>query len=488
MRKTLTLLAALIGFSAQADEQWQSNYGEVIYEMDYGDLAVLSFPGGHPGHRVNIYVKGLGGNYDRRAFFPGYWIAPEQGDCLSEIRGEDGLETNTWGSATIHFDNPGFPSPFTAQLSNCFGEAMEELRAIPQVASAPPQSGPTGLYSDTDFGPINFFCESAVRCRGTYEDGQSFLFLESHGPNGDFRGIWAEPQASRSCHYSKELLNISTAFWGHVQIQFDAEAEAWTGSWGYCDDPPAAIFNGNRGQASSQPPKPVGGDASTIGRFLGSWLPTPGSDARRNDMYTFNPDGTRAISDGSGMNLEDTWAFTDGRLTIDNRPVDLSLAGDTLILSGAEMERATLWGEEYAGRHVDPGVDSYGVFAPREAIKVGAYTLNLILLGSSEEFQEHAKDPAALLSPILVEFWNEAAPLKMAENGNAYRDDTVRFEPDVYEITAERLKFYGQHPRWGEIFFNGRFEGAASDIAMTGDLMVKGFLFRDVGFARESLH
>ena len=88
----------------------------------------------------------------------------------------------------------------------------------------------------------------------------------------------------------------------------------------------------------------------------------------------------------------------------------------------------------------------------------------------------------------MIEFWNEAEPIKRAESGNAYRNDTVRFEPETYEITKDQLKFYGRHPEWGEIFFNGQFEGLESDVPIWGDLMVKGFVFRDVAFASESLH
>ncbi|MEP2987059.1 MAG: hypothetical protein ABJN39_10620 [Sulfitobacter sp.] len=489
MRKAMLLVVILLCTSAQADEQWQSNYGDVIYEADFGDIAILSFPGGHPGHRVQMYVEGLGGNYDQRGVFSGYWIAPEQGDCPKEIRGEDGLETNTWGSLEVTFDSAAFPSSFTAQLANCFGEDMEALRAIAQFSDAVvPTVLPAGSYFHTDFGPVEFSCTSTGHCRGVYEEGQSFLYIEPQDETGNFSGIWAEPDANQTCRYAKDLPDIRTAFWGTVEMHFDAEAESWSGSWGYCDMGPASDFQGSRGFARAQPPASLDNDSDTISRLLGSWLPAPGSEARRNDMYTFNPDGTRTVSDGSGMNTIDTWAAKDGQLEIESRPVDLDFANDTLILSGTKMVRTTLWEEKYSGRYVDPSIDSYGVFAPRDAITVGAYSLHLIVFAPTAEFQSHASNPEASVRPILIEFWNEAEPIKRAESGNAYRNDTVRFEPETYEITKDQLKFYGRHPEWGEIFFNGQFEGLESDVPIWGDLMVKGFVFRDVAFASESLH
>jgi hypothetical protein len=488
MRKTLLLGALLLNTAAQADERWQSNYGDVIYEADVGETAVLSFPGAHPGHRVHMYVEGLGGNYDQRDVFSGYWIAPEQSDCPIEMSGEDGLTSSTWGSVVIAFDNTGFPSAFTAQLADCFGDDMEIMRAIAQVDLEGPQIAPTGLYTKTDFGPVEFTCAPTGRCRGIYEEGQSFLYIEPRGTHGEFAGLWAEPGANQACLDAKEFDDIRTAFWGKVEMQFDVEAQSWTGRWGYCDAAPVSDFRGSQSQERAPPLTPLGNESDIIEGLLGSWLPAPGSYAPRNDMYTFNPDGTRAISDGSGMNLIGTWGVKEGQLRIEGRPVDLEFIDDTLSLSGTKMERVTLWGEVYTGRNFDPGIDSYGVFAPREKITIGTYSLHLIVFAPTPEFELHAKNPETSVSPILVEFWNEAEPLKRAESGNAYRDDTVRFEPQTYAFTNEGLKFHAQHPEWGEIFFNGQFEGPDSDVPLWGDLMVKGFLFRDVTFAHESLH
>ena len=170
------------------------------------------------------------------------------------------------------------------------------------------------------------------------------------------------------------------------------------------------------------------------------------------------------------------------------RPLDLEFTGDLLDLSGTKMARATLWGEDYERRSFDASIDTYGVFAPQEKIAIEAYSLRLISFAPAPEFQAHVSAPEAATSPIWVEFWNEAEPIKRAESGNAYRNDTVRFEAHTYEVTTERVKFFGQHPEWGEIYFNGQREGPPSDVPIWGDLMVKGFIFRDVAFRHESLH
>ncbi len=139
MRRMLILGVISLSTSVQAEvPRWQSNYGDVIYEADFGEIAVLSFSGPHPSHRVHMYIEGLGSNHDKRDVFSGYWIAPAQSDCPTKMSGEDGLTSNTWGSVEITFDNASSPSSFIARLENCFGKGMEAMRAITQHDVAAP--------------------------------------------------------------------------------------------------------------------------------------------------------------------------------------------------------------------------------------------------------------------------------------------------------------------------------------------------------------
>lgn len=128
---TATCLALSVATTqALADEQWYSNYGDVIYQEDYGSLAVLSFPGSHPGRPSFLYVVGLGGNYDNRGQFDGAWLAQEEGDC-GQMLGDNGVESSLWGRATVTFRNSGYPSSFNADLFDCHGEYFDTMKAEP---------------------------------------------------------------------------------------------------------------------------------------------------------------------------------------------------------------------------------------------------------------------------------------------------------------------------------------------------------------------
>ncbi len=239
-----------------------------------------------------------------------------------------------------------------------------------------------------------------------------------------------------------------------------------------------------------------GGDSSVVGRFLGSWLQAPESMLGRNDMYTFNPDGTRTVSDGSGINSVDQWRFSSGQLSIDDRRVEFDIDAYDIILSGQRYQRYTLAGESYSGMRVaHRGDDASAYGAAANKYCVGDYCLRYIYLGSSEEFTAHARD-ASTTDAISVEFWNIKEPIKMSDSGGAYRNDSIRFSPHSYDIGKKAVKFYGTHSVWGEIYFLGEIHhsdavsadepGGAS--RLLGDLMVKGFIFRDIELKEESLH
>lgn len=131
------LLAALViggmlPAAALADESWNSaQYGEIVYEKDIGDVALLSMAGGHPGSRVNIYLPGLAGNTTERGAFSGYWIESAPGECATERTGADGLQSNLWGDVQVEFAHPAYPSGFIIRLGNCGGDFTDEAWADP---------------------------------------------------------------------------------------------------------------------------------------------------------------------------------------------------------------------------------------------------------------------------------------------------------------------------------------------------------------------
>lgn len=138
---TRSLIAALAGaclFAAPAlaDEVWSSEIGDIIYEADIGDYAVLSFEGDGGTVRYNAFVDGLGMNYDDRSRHDGYWTGP-MGDggveCAVSIIDHAGLATNNWGRVEVVFVDRAFPSTFIAQRGECFDEPRDALVAKPIV-------------------------------------------------------------------------------------------------------------------------------------------------------------------------------------------------------------------------------------------------------------------------------------------------------------------------------------------------------------------
>ena len=137
MKKLVAGAAALVMcLGAVADEVWSTVIGDVIYEKDIGDVAVLSYPMDYPDTRGHVFIKGLGGNYDDRGHFSGYWSEPQMEEPLCDVTIIDGngLETTNWGRVSITFLDSGFPSGWVALRGNCFGEPVDHLVGNPVVA------------------------------------------------------------------------------------------------------------------------------------------------------------------------------------------------------------------------------------------------------------------------------------------------------------------------------------------------------------------
>ena len=138
MKKLIAGTAALaICAGALADEVWSTSGGDVVYEKDIGDIAVLSYPMDEGDLRGHAFIFGLGGNYDDRGHFTGYWseeMTDEDGLCPIAILDGNGLTTNNWGRVTITFLDEGFPSSWVAVRGHCFEEPSAHLVGHPVVA------------------------------------------------------------------------------------------------------------------------------------------------------------------------------------------------------------------------------------------------------------------------------------------------------------------------------------------------------------------
>ncbi len=137
--KTLVAGAGAIAIclGAMADEVWSTPGGDVVYEKDLGEVAVLSYPLDQDELRGHAFISGLGGNYDDRGHFTGYWSEPEieeDGLCPMAIVDGNGLTTRNWGRVTMTFLDTGFPSSWVAVRGHCFEEPSQHLVGNPVVA------------------------------------------------------------------------------------------------------------------------------------------------------------------------------------------------------------------------------------------------------------------------------------------------------------------------------------------------------------------
>ncbi|MCX7300738.1 MAG: hypothetical protein NTX73_10250 [Rhodobacterales bacterium] len=123
MKRIAALL--LLATPAAADEVWNSNWGQVVYQADIGSTAVLSVP--YATGMASLYIQGLGGNADQRGVHQAYWISTETGPCEATMTGPDGVSSTNWGVATVIFDKPEYPSGFTVLWGICMDPTMPQI-------------------------------------------------------------------------------------------------------------------------------------------------------------------------------------------------------------------------------------------------------------------------------------------------------------------------------------------------------------------------
>lgn len=137
-----TLIAAALmaaaPLAAFADEVWALPSGNLVtYLSDEGDTAILGYTPVLGEEQSYIFVPGLGGNYDNRGTYTGYWVEPTYvgKSCRVSINTPDGRTWDRWGSMEIKFQKKGFPSKITMKRGDCFGAPTEKIVLKPVVGA-----------------------------------------------------------------------------------------------------------------------------------------------------------------------------------------------------------------------------------------------------------------------------------------------------------------------------------------------------------------
>jgi len=131
-------LCMLFSAPASADEVWVLPSGnQLTYDRDVGDVAVLTYraeQGLEPGQ---VFVVGLGGQYEGRSRYQAYWVeADEAGPaCAAALVDAEGRTWRRWGLATVSFASPSFPSRLTLSRGECLSAPSGRITARPVVGA-----------------------------------------------------------------------------------------------------------------------------------------------------------------------------------------------------------------------------------------------------------------------------------------------------------------------------------------------------------------
>jgi hypothetical protein len=219
------------------------------------------------------------------------------------------------------------------------------------------------------------------------------------------------------------------------------------------------------------PPDPAG--------ILGSWRVVAGPGAPPGTVMTFNPDGSRVLSDLVGTTEEDGWDVLDGRIVLGEEEVEFRRDVEALFLGATELVRYRLNDVEIAGRAVAPGSDAAGRYAPRAALagerRFGEYVIRGFVIPDAAAL-------AAGTAVITFELWDETEPVREG-TGGATRENRVTFAATDWQIDADTVRFRAWNAAWGEVVLLARREAEPGHL--TADLIVSGHILRGVEFRRD---
>jgi hypothetical protein len=138
--KSIAIAAICLAFaaSASADEVWVLPSGnQITYDRDVGDVAVLTYRAEQGLDSGQIFVPGLGGLYEGRGAYQGYWVEADDAGphCAAALTDAEGRTWSRWGSAHVTFDKPGFPSGIKIKRGDCFSADTQRVSAKPVVGA-----------------------------------------------------------------------------------------------------------------------------------------------------------------------------------------------------------------------------------------------------------------------------------------------------------------------------------------------------------------
>jgi hypothetical protein len=131
-------LGMLFSAPAVADEACVLPSGnQLIYDRDVGDVAVLTYraeQGLAPGQ---IFIVGLGGEYEGRYHYQGYWVEADDAGpvCPAALVDAEGRTWRRWGLVRLTFARPNFPSRLTLSKGECLNAPSGRLTARPVVGA-----------------------------------------------------------------------------------------------------------------------------------------------------------------------------------------------------------------------------------------------------------------------------------------------------------------------------------------------------------------
>ncbi|ANP45684.1 hypothetical protein [Candidatus Viadribacter manganicus] len=132
------VLSAMVSTPARADEVWALPSGnQLTYDRDVGNVAVLTYraeQGLNPGQ---IFVVGLGGQYEGRRSYQAYWVEADDAGpaCAASLVDAEGRTWRRWGLARVAFASPSFPSRLTLSRGECLNGPSGRIVARPVVGA-----------------------------------------------------------------------------------------------------------------------------------------------------------------------------------------------------------------------------------------------------------------------------------------------------------------------------------------------------------------
>ena len=131
-------IGVLFSPPAAADELWVLPSGnQLTYDRDVGNVAVLTYPAEQGLARGQIFVVGLGGQYEGRSRYQAYWVEADDAGpvCAASIVDAEGRTWRRWGLATVSFASSSFPSRLTLSRGECLSPPVGRVTARPVIGA-----------------------------------------------------------------------------------------------------------------------------------------------------------------------------------------------------------------------------------------------------------------------------------------------------------------------------------------------------------------